>query len=86
MRQSRLDRGAAFVGPDVAHCWLLGFPDRGTLARKGARRAGILLGGAPGVVPAGVVILGGAVVGTHATRKALGLGGRVTVVDSSVQV
>jgi len=42
---------------------------------------GKLLGGVPGVPPATVVVLGGGVVGTNATKVALGLGARVIVVD-----
>lgn len=42
---------------------------------------GILLGGVPGVCPAGVLIIGGGVVGTNAAKMAVGLGARVTVMD-----
>ena len=42
---------------------------------------GILLGGVPGVEPANVVILGGGVVGTNATKIAVGMGANVTVLD-----
>ena len=45
---------------------------------------GILIGGVPGVQPARVVVLGGGVVGTHATRMAAGLGAEVTVLDKSL--
>ncbi len=45
---------------------------------------GILLGGVPGVSPADVVVLGGGSVGTEALRMAVGLGGRVTVLDKSL--
>jgi alanine dehydrogenase len=44
---------------------------------------GILIGGVPGVEPANVVIVGGGVVGTNAAKMAVGLGGRVTVLDVS---
>jgi alanine dehydrogenase len=47
---------------------------------------GMLLGGVPGVAPASVVVIGGGVVGTHATEIALGMGARVTVIDRSVDV
>lgn len=43
---------------------------------------GILLGGVPGVRPAKVVIVGGGIVGTNAAKIALGMGARVTVLDS----
>lgn len=42
---------------------------------------GILLGGAPGVAPARVTIIGGGVVGLAAARMALGLGAMVTIID-----
>jgi alanine dehydrogenase len=45
---------------------------------------GLLLGGVPGVVPARVVVIGGGVVGTHASRMAVGLGAEVTILDRSI--
>jgi alanine dehydrogenase len=42
---------------------------------------GILLGGAPAVPPAEVIILGGGVVGRNAARACLGMGARVTLLD-----
>jgi alanine dehydrogenase len=42
---------------------------------------GVLLGGAPGVRPAKVVILGGGTVGSNALRIAVGMGADVTVID-----
>lgn len=45
---------------------------------------GILLGGAPGISPAAVVILGAGMVGTTAARTALGLGAQVLVFDKDV--
>ncbi|NQV70815.1 MAG: alanine dehydrogenase [Pseudohongiella sp.] len=44
---------------------------------------GILLGGASGVEPAHVVIIGGGVVGSNACRTALGLGANVVILDKS---
>jgi alanine dehydrogenase len=44
---------------------------------------GMLLGGAPGVAAADVLILGGGVAGTNAALIALGMGAQVTVVDRS---
>jgi alanine dehydrogenase len=41
--------------------------------------SGLLLGGVPGVAPARVAILGAGVVGTEATRIAVGMGAQVTV-------
>src|ERR1700716_1239974 len=45
---------------------------------------GLLLGGVPGVVPARVVVIGGGVVGTHASRMAVGLGAELTILDRSI--
>ena len=42
---------------------------------------GTLLGGVPGVDPAKVVVIGGGVVGTHATHIAVGMGADTWVVD-----
>ena len=44
---------------------------------------GLLLGGAPGVEPANIVILGGGVVGENAAIIATGMRGKVFVVDKS---
>lgn len=44
---------------------------------------GVLLGGATGVEPAHVVVVGGGVVGSNACKIALGLGGKVTILDKS---
>lgn len=43
---------------------------------------GELLGGVPGVPPAKVLIIGGGVVGTNAAKMAIGLGARVTILDT----
>ena len=60
-------------------------------AQKGAQcleslhgTPGVLLGGVPGVPAASVVIIGGGTVGANAARIALGLGARVTILDSSL--
>jgi alanine dehydrogenase len=50
---------------------------------KNQKGRGLLLGGAPGVEPANVVILGGGVVGENAAIIATGMGGKVYVVDKS---
>ena len=50
---------------------------------KNQRGRGLLLGGAPGVEPANVVILGGGVVGENAAIIATGMKGKVYVVDKS---
>lgn len=44
---------------------------------------GMLMGGVPGVDPAKVVVIGGGVVGTHATHIAVGMGADVWVLDRS---
>ncbi|RMF26508.1 MAG: alanine dehydrogenase [Cyanobacteria bacterium J083] len=46
---------------------------------------GVLLGGIPGVSPGQVAILGGGVVGTEATRIAIGMGARVQIIDINVE-
>jgi alanine dehydrogenase len=45
---------------------------------------GVLLGGAPGIPPAVVVILGAGTVGSTAARTALGLGAQVILLDADV--
>lgn len=45
---------------------------------------GMLLGGVPGVAAANVVIIGAGVVGTEAVHIAVGMGARVTVLDTSL--
>jgi len=52
---------------------------------KNQKGRGILLGGAPGVEPATVVILGGGVVGENAALIATGMKAKVYVVDKSPQ-
>ena len=46
---------------------------------------GVLLGGIPGVSPGRVVVLGGGVVGTEATKMAVGLGAQVTLIDINLE-
>jgi alanine dehydrogenase len=45
---------------------------------------GILLGGAPGIPPAHMVVLGAGVLGRSAARAAMGAGAQVTLLDKSV--
>ena len=52
---------------------------------KNQKGRGVLLGGAPGVEPATVVILGGGVVGENAALMATGLKAKVYIVDKSPQ-
>ena len=56
----------------------------GQAMRRSEGGAGILLGGVPGVPAGRVTVLGGGVVGTHAARRAVGLGAEVTIVDRSI--
>ena len=46
---------------------------------------GLLVPGVPGTHPAHVVVLGGGVAGTNAISVAVGLGARVTVLDTNIQ-
>jgi alanine dehydrogenase len=46
---------------------------------------GVLLGGVPGVPPAKVLIIGGGIVGTEASKMAAGLGADVTIMDISLK-
>jgi alanine dehydrogenase len=46
---------------------------------------GVLLGGAPGVEPATVTVIGGGVVGTNAAKVACGMGARVYLLDQNLQ-
>ncbi len=50
---------------------------------KNQKGRGMLLGGAPGVDPANIVILGGGVVGENAAIIATGMRGKVYIVDKS---
>ncbi len=52
---------------------------------KNQKGRGVLLGGAPGVEPASVVILGGGVVGENAALMATGLRAKVYIVDKSAK-
>ncbi|MFM0644216.1 alanine dehydrogenase [Paraburkholderia bryophila] len=45
---------------------------------------GVLLGGVPGVAAAHVVIIGAGVVGTNALQVAVGMGAKVTILDTNV--
>jgi alanine dehydrogenase len=56
----------------------------GTLTGPGGGR-GLLIGGVPGVAPAEILVLGGGVAGTAAAAVAIGMGGRVTIVDRSIR-
>ncbi len=45
---------------------------------------GVLLGGAPGVLPGKVVVIGGGVAGTESARIAMGMGADVTILDNNL--
>jgi len=55
------------------------------LLQSNAGGKGILMGGAPGVPPAEVVIIGAGIAGTAAARAFSGMGAHVTVLDRSIQ-
>lgn len=46
---------------------------------------GLLLAGVPGVSPGHVVVIGGGTVGTNALQMAVGIGARVTILDTNVE-
>ena len=45
---------------------------------------GVLLGGVPGVLPGDVVIIGGGIVGINSAKMAVGLGAKVTILDTNL--
>ena len=55
------------------------------LLQKINHGSGVLLGGVTGVEPGHVVIIGGGVVGLNAAKMALGLGARVTILDTRME-
>jgi len=66
-----MSRIAGRLAPQVG-AWALQMANGGS---------GVLLGGVPGVPPAHVVVIGAGSVGSSATRIAVGMGARVTVLD-----
>ena len=52
--------------------------------QKGHGGRGVLLSGVPGVQPASVVIIGAGTVGINAAKMAIGMGGRVLILDIDV--
>jgi alanine dehydrogenase len=52
---------------------------------RGQGGSGVLLGGVPGVPPGKVVILGAGVVGSAATKIAVGMGAQVTVINLDLE-
>lgn len=78
------DRSLPLLAPmsEVAGCMA---PQIGAqLLTKAAGGAGILLGGVSGVHAAHVTIVGGGIVGAGAAKIAVGLGARVTVLDTNL--
>jgi alanine dehydrogenase len=55
-----------------------------TYLERGQGGRGVLLSGVPGVPPGNVCIIGGGVVGTNAAKIALGMGAKVTLLDSNL--
>lgn len=55
------------------------------LLQNDAEGKGLLLGGIAGVPPAEVIIIGGGVFGTYATRAFMGIGAHVTVLDTNLE-
>lgn len=53
--------------------------------QRPAGGSGTLLSGVPGVPPGDIVILGGGIVGLNAAKMALGLGARVTILETSAE-
>lgn len=51
--------------------------------QRGLGGRGVLMSGVPGVPPGDVVIIGGGIVGLNAAKVALGLGARVTILETS---
>ncbi len=51
--------------------------------QRGLGGRGLLLSGVPGVPPGDVVIIGGGIVGLNAAKIALGLGARVTILETN---
>lgn len=64
----------------------LAVQEAATHLKKDLGGMGVLLSGAPGVESESVVIIGGGVVGSNACQIALGLGGRVVMIDRSEKV
>jgi alanine dehydrogenase len=57
-----------------------------TALEKAHGGRGVLLGGVPGVLPGGVVVMGGGVGGFNAAQMAVGLGADVTILDRDPEV
>jgi alanine dehydrogenase len=78
------DGGLPLLAPMSEVAGRLAIEAAGTALRKTAGGMGKLIGGVPGVLPARISVIGGGVVGTHAARMAVGLGGDVSILDRSL--
>ena len=74
-------RLAAVAGADERGGGAVVHPGRQLVPAGAERRRGILLGGASGVRPANVVILGAGIAGANACQIAAGVGAHVSIID-----
>ncbi len=96
-----IDSGAVCIAYETVTSPLGGLPLLAPMSKVAGRMAiqagaycleqphgglGVLLGGVPGVDPAKVVVIGGGVVGTHATHIAVGMGADVWIIDRNPDV
>ena len=56
-----------------------------TYLQKAHNGRGVLISGVPGVPPGDVVVIGGGIVGLNAMKIALGMGARVTLLESNLE-
>ena len=76
-------RRLPLLAPMSALAGRLSVQEASAYLRKHNGGMGVLLGGAPGVQPESVVIIGGGVVGSNACQMALSLGANVTLIEQS---
>jgi len=82
LEQIQLDDGSLPVRASLAQIGGQMAPQiAARLLQNDAGGKGIMIGGAPGVPPAEIVIIGAGVVGTGATQAFFGMGAHVTVLD-----
>jgi alanine dehydrogenase len=82
IEESQGDRPVLTAMSEIAGRLIVPIASHYLQARQGGR--GIVLGGAPGVAPATVVVLGAGVVGTNAAIAASAMGAHVIVLDRDV--
>lgn len=82
IEESRGERPVLTAMSEIAGRLIVPIASHYLQARQGGR--GIVLGGAPGVAPATVVVLGAGVVGTNAALAASALGAHIIVLDRDV--